>query len=39
MGVVGLDVGSDALSVCVLAADGRELCRRWSGSSRVSEGE
>ena len=27
-GVVGLDVGSDAVSVCVLAGDGRELCPR-----------
>jgi len=27
-GVVGLDVGSDTVSVCVLAEDGRELCRR-----------
>lgn len=28
-GVVGLDVGSDAVSVCVLGAEGQELCRRW----------
>jgi hypothetical protein len=28
-GVVGLDVGSDQVSVCVLAADGRELTPRW----------
>jgi transposase len=27
-GVVGLDVGSERVSVCVLAGDGRELCRR-----------
>jgi transposase len=28
-GVVGLDVGSDTVSVCVLGEDGHELCRRW----------
>jgi transposase len=26
---VGLDVGSDAISVCLLAASGEELTRRW----------
>lgn len=42
-GVVGLDVGSDAVSVCVLAADGRELDRRWeiansdAGAKRLIE--
>jgi hypothetical protein len=28
-GVVGLDIGSDTITVAVLAGDGQELCRRW----------
>ena len=43
-GIVGLDVGSDTVSVCVLAdEDGRELCRRYEiansevGASQLTE--